>query len=192
MFGKKSNPELNKFAEYLTKGIKNLFGERGEIKFSKDPEIVKKDIIEYQGRMRTDGMEKFNSPTYVSFLNYFANKADMEKKKALGALVLYVEQNFMAPLMKKLKYPAVNDEDEEALKDSCGTLCNLIGGRFKSEISCQGYAELEMSHFYTYRNSASDGVAFCFSEYEKYEISFTIDNEKRVVVEMTMGIVPRR
>ena len=191
IFGPKKNPELKNFADLLCQTVTQLFIDRGDIKFSKEPEIVKKDIIEYQGKMRADGMEKFNSPTYVSTLNYYVNAKDMENNKALGALVVYIEQSFMAILMKKLKYPTVDDENEEALKDSCGTLCNIIGGAFKSAISQKGYRELEMSHFLTYRNTASKGVDFCFSEYDKYELSFVIDNEKRMVLEVSMGIVPK-
>ncbi len=192
LFGKKQNPELDKFGEVLKKSIKALFMERGELKFSQEPEMVRRDILEYEGRMRADGMEKFNGPTYVATLNYYLNTSDMEKSKAVGVLVVYILQSYMAILMKKLKYPKVDDEDEDALKDSCGTLCNIIGGRYKSDISSNGYQELEMSPFATYRNSASDGVAFCFSEYEKVEISFFLDKEKKMVVEVSMGIVPKR
>jgi hypothetical protein len=98
----------------------------------------------------------------------------------------------MAKMMRLLQYPPVDDENETALEDSCGTLCNIIAGRFKSEISKVGYVELEMSHFITSRNNLVSGVSFCFTEFTKYEIVFDIDNAKRLVLETTMGVVPRR
>jgi hypothetical protein len=189
----KQNPELEKFADLLEKGTVALFMERNsELKF-KTPVKNLKTIIEYGGKMRIDGMEKFgNEPTYVSAINYYANKVDMEKKKTLGAVIVYVSQEFMAKMMKIVQYPPVDDENETALEDSCGTLCNIIAGRFKSEISKEGYIELEMSHFVTARNNLVSGVNFCFSEFTKYEIVFDIDGAKRLVLEVTMGVVPRR
>jgi len=142
--------------------------------------------------MRADGMEKFNDPTFVSTVNYYASVKDMEKHSAVGALVVYVEQSYIVTLLKILKYPPVDDEDENAMKDSCGTLCNIFAGHFKSKISSMGFIELEMSPFFNYRNTASAGVEFCFKEYDKYEASFYFDNKKRLVVEMTMGAIPVR
>ncbi len=187
------NKDLEKFANLLIKGMDGLFMERGEIKFTKPAEKVLGAIIEYQGKMQADGMEKYkNEATYVSAVNYYLNAADMAKKKAVGALIVYVEQTYMPKLMKLLKYPPVDDENENALLDSCGTLCNILAGRFKSEIVSGGYIELEMSHFSTFRNSAVPGVDFCASEFDLYTLSFFIENEKRIVIDMSMGIVPAR
>ncbi len=193
MFFGKPNPDLEKFADLLIKGVVALFQERGELTFTNEPQKERKQIIEYEGKMRADGMEKFNNePAYVSVVNYYAGETDMQKKKTLGALVIYVEQAYLAKLMKLLQYPPVDDESEEAMLDSCGTLSNIIAGRFKSEISSGGYIELEMSHFQTYRNSAFAGVAFNRNEYDMYVVSFEIADTKRLVMEMSMGIVPTR
>ncbi len=187
------NPDLEKFANLLIQGMEGLFMERGEIKFTKPPEKIRGTIVEYQGKMQADGMEKFNNePAYVSAVNYYLTAADMAKKKAVGALIVYIEQNYMARLMKNLKYPPVDDESENALLDSCGTLCNILAGRFKSEIASAGYIELEMSPFLTYRNSAVPGVAFCANEFDLYTINFIIDNVKHMVIDMTMGMIPAR
>jgi len=191
--GGAKNQDLEKFADLLLQGTEALFMERGEMKFSKPPEKLAVNIVEYQGKMRCDGMEKFNNePTYVSTVNYYNNAVDMSKNKAVGALVVYIQQAYMARIMKHLKYPAFDDEDENALLDSCGTLCNILAGRFKSEISKAGYIDLEMSHFSTFRNSAVPGCAFSPSEFDAYTINFILENEKRMVLEMTMGVVPRK
>jgi len=184
--------ELEQQAKLLNETIKKLFKERGEIEFAKEPTLAKKNIIEYNGRMRADGMEKFNNPTYVSFVNFYIDTKSMEKHSALGALVIYVEQSYVVPLVKKLKYPPIDDEDENAMKDGCGALCNIIAGAYKSALVTGGFAELEMSHFSNYRNTAANGIEFCFKEWDKYEISYYLDNEKRLVVELTMGVVPKR
>lgn len=187
------NKELEKFATLLIKGVEDLFAERSDVKFTKEAEKIKGNIVEYNGKMQADGMEKFmNEPTYVSAINFYLNAADMAKKKAVGAFIVYVEQAYMAKIMKFLKYPPVDDESENALLDSCGTLCNILAGRFKSEIAKNGYIELEMSPFSTFRNSAVPGVDFCFAEYEYYTINFFLENDKHMVIDMTIGVVPKR
>ncbi len=187
------NKELEKFADILISSMELIFMERGEIKFTKPPEKIRDVIIEYQKKIQADGMEKFkNQATYVSAINFYLNAADMAKKKAVGALIVYVEQSYMPRIMKNLKYPPIDDENENALLDSCGTLCNILAGRFKSEIVAGGFIELEMSHFSTFRNNAVPGVDFCFDEVDFYTVNLFIENEKRVVLDLTMGNVPKR
>lgn len=189
----KQNADLEKFAVFLKEGTIALFMERGELSFSKPPVMERKTIIEYQGRMRADGMEKFdNQPTYVSCVNFYASNMDMQKKKTLGAMIVYVQQTYLSKLMRMLQYPTVDEDDEKAMLDSCGTLSNIVAGRFKSEVSKAGYVELEMSHFSNYRNSALDGVSFSPSEYDKFEIKFDLENATRLILEVSMGAVPRR
>ncbi len=189
----KQNTDLENFAKLLVAGTTKLFEERGGVTFAKAPTLALKGIIEYQGRMRVDGMEKFNNePAIGSTVNFFANAQEMAKNKTLGALVVLVDQGYLPRLMKTLQYPAFDDEDENALMDSCGTLCNIIAGKFKSEILAAGYIDLEMSAFNNFRNNPITGIDFCFAEYSKYEISFLLDNEKHLVLEITMGTVPRK
>jgi len=192
MFFPKQNKEIDRFADLLISGTVAVCHER-ELNFTKTPVKERKQIIEYEGRLRADGMEKFNNePTYVSAINFYASALDMEKRRTLGVIITYVEQNYIATMMRLLKYPPIDDESDRAMLDSCGTLCNIVSGRFKSEIAKAGYIELEMSHFITYRNSAVVGIEFCPTEFFMYRTDFEIDGKKRLVIEMSMGHVPRR
>ncbi len=190
-FGAKTNPDLEQFAKALSQSVTKMFLERNNIKFSQEPTLESKTIVEYNGMMRADGMEKFNEPAFISYINYYNSKADMEKNKAIGAIIVYIQQSYVAALLKLLKYPLADDEDMEAMADCCGTLCNIIAGAFKTEISKMGRIELEMSHFTSYRNHAVIGVPFNFSERDRYELTFFIKDEKRLVVDVSMGIVPK-
>jgi hypothetical protein len=190
-FGGKANPNLEQFAKTLSKSVEQLFLERNAIKFSQPAILERKNIIEYNGKMRAEGMEKFNDPTFISAINYYLTKNDMDKNKAIGAVITYIEQAYVTTLLKQLKYPLADDEDLDALADCCGTLCNIIAGAFKTGISKMGYKELEMSHFKSYRNLIVSGVDFCYNEREKYELSFFLKDQKRLVIEMTMGILPK-
>jgi len=191
-FGKR-NPELEKFAEILSRSSVALFNERGDIKFSSPPQLTRKNIIEYQGKIRANGIERFNGEvTYVSAVNFYKDVAALEKKNTLGALIIYVEKEYLPKLMKLLRYPPIDDEIEQAMLDSIGTLCNIAAGRFKSEIKSAGYVDLEISHFINYRNSAAVGIDFSSNEYDYYEIDCYIDGHRRICFDMTMGIVPKR
>lgn len=191
-FFSSENKELDKFAEILSQSVVALFKERGDIKFSKVPDLKRKQIIENEGRIRANGIERFGGEvTYVSAVNFFTNTAALEKNKPVGALILYVEKAYLPKLMKLFQYPPIDDEIEQALLDSIGTLCNIISGRFKSEIKAAGYIDLEMSHFINYRNNACTGILFCPSEYDYYEIDCFINGECQVSLDMTMGKVSR-
>ena len=116
-FGAKQNQNLEEFANALAKCVSDMFLERNNIKFSEPPKLEKKSIIEYNGRMRAEGMEKFNDPTFISAINYYLNAQEMEKKKAIGTIVTYIEQKYVVQLLKLLKYPPVDDEDLDAYFD---------------------------------------------------------------------------
>ncbi|OGX05859.1 MAG: hypothetical protein A2Z88_01160 [Omnitrophica WOR_2 bacterium GWA2_47_8] len=194
MFAKAQNKELETFAQILSQSVIALFQERGQASFSQPPKLEQKNIYEYEGRMRVDGMEKFNNEaTYISAVNYYLNAADMAKHKAIGVVVVYVPQDYLAKMMKTLQYPLFDDDNDDALRDSCGTLCNIIAGRFKSDMKAAGYQELEMSPFINFRNSSFSGVEFCGSEFQKYDLNFFLENnQKKMVIELSIGIVPKR
>jgi len=187
------NKDLAHHAELLKKGVIALFKERGDVVFSSPPELIHKQIIEFDGKIRADGIDKFNNEVaYVSAVNFYANQLEMEKGKTLGALITYVEKEYLSKLMKMLQYPPIDDDNEQALLDSIGTLCNIVSGRFKSEIKAAGYTDLEMSHFINYRNSAVVGINFSPKEYYYYELNCEIDGVRRLIIDMTMGVVPKR
>ncbi len=183
--------ELFNLAINLAGVVKNMFKKRGELALSCEPVIEKKDIVEFMHRMRVFGMEKFETPTFISSVNYYKSVKDLEEHKALGTVIVYVEQEFVGKLLRYLQYPIIDEDDEDELKDACGTLCNVIAGQFKAEVAKLGYIELQMSHFSSYRNSAFLGVEFASQQREKYEISFFLQDKKRLVIELTMGNIPK-
>jgi len=54
-----------------------------------------------------------------------------------------------------------------------------------------GYEELFMSSFTSYKNSVLDGVIYEPSQTEKYEISFEVRGIRRIIIDYTMGNIPR-
>ena len=121
----------------------------------------------------------------------FSNTKEMKKSAVWGLLVIYVEQDYVEKFIGLLQYPDVDEENWDDMKDACGAICNLIAGQFRIDFTAQGYPNMEMSHFSSYRNTSLAGVHFYNKVREKYELSFYIKGEKRLVVELTMGPVPK-
>lgn len=181
--------QLYTLAVILSGSIRKLFEGRG-LRFSSNPTIKKKPIVEFMRRMRVFGMEKFNNPAFVATINYYLSTKEMGKNAVWGLIAIYVEQDYLDKMVDDLQYPNVDEENIEDMKDACGAICNLIGGQFKIDLTKLGYINLEMSHFSSYRNSSLSGVEFYNKVREKYEIDFYIKGEKRLVAEITMGPVP--
>lgn len=172
--------------------IEDILGKMSGVAPTEPPQVRTLDIIEYDGRMRVTGMEKFNAPSYVSVVNYYLNPADLERHKAKGALVVFVDAENAGKLFKSLGFFVPDDEDEVSMMDACGELCNLLGGSFKNEISNLGYLDMSMSAPNNYRNTVMQGVEFSQDQTSKQEFSFFYWKRKAIVVEVTMAGVPQK
>lgn len=190
-FNKPNEPEAFRVQAFLlAEVVKRILKKRAEVDLSSKPVLRTKPITEFMRRMRVNSFDKFEGTTYISTVNFYFNENDMENHKALGAIVLYVPEDYIVKLLQKLNYPITDEEDQDALEDGCGTFCNLIAGNFKSGLLQLGYAELEMSHFSSFRNEILNGVEYHYPyEKEKYEISFEIGGQKSIVAELTLGPV---
>jgi len=184
--------QLETLAKALQKGISSLIRERSDGALTVKATMERKRINEFMRKMRVDSIDKFVEPAFVSTVNYYLTEQDMIRKKTLGALVIYVEEHYVPILLRSLKYPTVDSQNDDALKDACGTLVNIMAGRFKNEMLALGFTDLEMSPFSNYRKSALMGVDFDHKQTDKYDITFFINENKRLVVELTMGPVPKK
>lgn len=168
----------------LTAAVKKIFFEKSEKTFSNEPVVEKKLVTQFLHRMRTDGMEKFNSTTVFSAVEFVLNKEGMEKHDCLITLVIYLEKTFLPEFLRLMQYPYIESDDESEIKDGCGTLVNLIAGQYKREMATLGYKDLMMTPFHSYINSATDGIEIPKGSTEKYEIGFEVEGDKRLVVEL--------
>ncbi len=182
-----NSEELFTMSLALTAAVKKTFFEKSEMKFSSEPLIEKNLIVQFMHRMRVDAMEKFNVTTIFSVVHFYQNVEAMQYGKVSGALAVYIEKKFVPEILRMLKYPYIDYDDDNEVKEGCGAIVNLLAGQFKKEISVLGYRDLEMSHFTSYVNTFADGIEFPAGQKYKYEISFEIDDKKRMVVEMIMG-----
>lgn len=154
------------------------------------PESKEIDILEYEGRMRVVGMEKFNAPSFIATVNYYLTEKDSESHKAKGAMVVYVDSENAGKFFKTLGFTVPDDEDDESMMNACGELCNLLGGGFKNELSGLGYADMYMSSPSSYKNSVTEGIEYSQDQNKKYELSFYYWKRRALIIEVTMGVIP--
>lgn len=157
------------------------------------PDPLIKPIIEFRRRMRVSSIDKFESTTYISSINFFVNDAAMQDKKALGAVIILLEEKGLLFLLRKMDYPMEDNDDPEELKDACGTLCNLICGSFKSGLSQLDYEDVTMSHFSSYQNEAPFGIDYDLNEQFYCEMTFGVEDfPKLLIVQYTMAPIPKK
>lgn len=172
--------------------MEDILGKMSGVAATDQPQVRTIDIIEYEGRMRVTGMEKFNAPSYVSVINYYLNQADLEKHRAKGSMVVFVDAENAGKLFKSLGFYVSDDEDEASMMDACGELCNLLGGSFKNELSNMGFVDMSMSAPSNYRNTVMQGVEYSQDQQTKQEFSFFYWKRKAIVVEVTMANIPEK
>jgi CheY-like chemotaxis protein len=176
----------------LSAAVKKIFYEKSEMTFTNEPNVEKKPVTQFVHKMRVDAMEKFNATTVFSTIRFAASQQEMEKGKFLITLMVYLENKYLPEFMRLMQYPYIDSDDEDEVRDGCGTLTNLIAGQYKREIGVLGYKDIMMSPFESYVNTVGDGVAIPYGVTEKYEISFDVEETKRLVVEMvTLSTLPR-
>ena len=182
--------DLFTMALALSAAVKKVFFEKSEQKFSAEPHLEKRTIIQFVNRMRIDAMEKFNKTTFLSAVHYYKDAETRQKEEPIGLIVVYIERTFVPEMLRLFKYPYIDYDNDEEVLDGIGAISNLIAGSFKTELGRLGYIDLEMSHFRSAINSVLDGLEYCKNQTEKYEINLEIDGKKRMVVEMVMDPLP--
>ena len=178
-------------AKLMAEVVKRILKKRATLELSAQPIFELKPVTEFMKRMRVTALGRFEGTTYISTITFFVNDEDMADDNPIGVLVLYIPEEYIVKLLQKLNYPIVDEDDQAALEDACGTFCNLLAGNFKSGLIQLGYIELAMSHFSCYHNEIVNGVKFYPYQNQKYEISFDIGGKKRIMVDLVMGPVPK-
>lgn len=188
---KKKPDEFYLQSMMLAEVIKRILDRKASIYLSRVADFNLKPIIDFKNRMRVSGIEKFDGVTYVSVVYFFLNEDDMKENRPIGTLIIYMENDYIEELLRKLDYPKIDEDNQDEVEDACGTICNLIAGNFKAGLTQLGYQELLMSHFMSYRTEVINGVYYDRNQKQKYEITFEIRNQKRIVAELVMGKIPK-
>ena len=187
--GKKIDPQI---VTMLMGVIEQALSKMSGIAPSEPAQTKEIELVEYEGRMRALGTEKFNAPAFISVVNYYLTPGDMERHKAKGALVLYLDFENAGKLLKGLGIAIPDDEDDMSMVNACGKLCDGWSSAFKKELVGLGYADLVMSSPCNYKNSVLEGVEYSADQKTKHECSFFYWKRKAIVVELTLAAIPQK
>jgi len=185
MSAKETNKE--KIVKTLISSIQETFKKMSTVAFTKEPDFIERDIIEYSSRMRVCGLEKFNGPCLIGVINYYLNPKEQEVKNPCGALILYVEEENAAKMFKSLGYTVKDDDDEELILDYVGEFGNVIAEKFKNDLMAIGYSDIVFSPCEQFMNDIPEGVAFDYKEAKYHEASFHLWKNKILVTDVTFG-----
>ena len=177
----------SRIASALLDVVKKIIAQHENLVFSKDPEIVERDIIEYDSRLRISGMEKFNAPCYICLGGIYRSQQDLEAHNAIGAIILYLEEMNAERLFKGLGFHGFHDDNEEEMLDKGAEFLNLIIEQFKPELSNLGYKNIVLSSILKHRNNIPEGVEFHYDEYKMHQLSFYLWKEKIFAIDITLA-----
>lgn len=153
--------------------------------YTSDPATVAKDIIEYNSRLRTPGLSKFNEPSLVASVSFYSSEQAEKSGDANGSLVFYIEESSAAKFLKALGHKGFSDDDEAVMLEKCGEFCHLVAEEFKKNLADMGAGTLVLSKPVSGRNEITGGVPFDYSEYKYLEFSFFLWKQKTLVFDLT-------
>lgn len=160
----------------------------GDFTFTHPTEVKIKDIIEYESRLRVSPLEKFNATCYISVLNFYASSQDLAKKKTLGALIVYMEEESIGKILKKFTNRRFDEDDEGQVMEQCNELMHKFSASLASSLSALGHTNIVFSEPKHFRNAVADGIEFNYDERKLYEASFFIWKKKVAVCELTVPV----
>lgn len=172
--------------------IEELITTQGGLIPTKPFDTAVKPIEEYEGRMRVNATDKFDSAVYIAASNFYLNKGDMQAHRARGAVIFYVDTEVADKIFKAAGFQVPYDEDDESMMTICGDLCQSMANALKDRLAAAGYTSLEVSPPAVYKNTIAEGVEFSKEQDEKQELSFYFLKQKALAIDWTMAPIPKK
>jgi hypothetical protein len=171
--------------------IPKVFQANFGFSFVDNPTFVRKEVIEYQSRMRVFGLEKFNGPCYISSISLYLTERHLQKQKPCGTVVVYVEPEYAVRFLAALGFKNQGEDEEDptfeaTIIDNCGEIANLIVGSYKNELANLGMKNLVISAPLSRKDSIEEGVEFPYSQYYYHELKYTHKKTTVLVVDCVM------
>lgn len=191
----KKNPELEKYASTLAQSAEKILRETNVTADGyqeKPPQSRTKAIIDFEGKLRSAGLDLFNGATYISMLSFYMSAKARESHDACGTLVQYLKFADSEPFLKGIGYREADEEDEPKMMAICGKFCQKVAKEFLGDLSRQGFPEMISSEPDNYLNSSPVGIDFPKDQYDQVEITFTTKGKKALIYELTMMVLPKK
>jgi hypothetical protein len=175
----------------MIKVVDPIFAGMPGIVATEAPKIIEKDILEYDGRMKVSGLEKFQSVNFISVVHFYSNQAEQKQNKPKGAMVLYVEFENAAKLYKALGLSVPDDEDDASMMNACGMMAKQISEAFNKALADSGQGSMILSEPDNYKNNIMQGVPYSRDQKKMLEFDFFYWKKKAIVIDLTL-LTPMR
>lgn len=143
-----------------------------------DPVIVESEIIEYQGRLRVIGVDKFKAPCYIVASSFYNDETNKENEKnACGTLIICIKEDQAIRLLNGLGQSDFDEDDPEAMMTECDALLDNYAKKLLSALSRSGYKSLIRADSVRDKNSIPEGVDFPSKQYHFVEVQFELWRE---------------
>ena len=185
-----ASEKMDDLAEAVSSALKDVIEgilKKSEINLTQNTEIIQREVIEYNSRMRIVGMEKFNGPCYVCGLSFYKSPENQQKKVAQGAFAFYVNVDCVESLLKKFGHRGFDEEDDEFILDQLGSLTRSMAEAFAVELKNIGYDDLTISEPHKFKNNIPEGLNFPYSFYNYQELAFYAWDKKAMVANVIMA-----
>ena len=149
------------------------------IVLSEKPIIQRKQIIDWQGRMR---VIKPVDCAYVAIITLRRQKAQVFHFSVHGFIIIYIPEDTAGIILKALGM--TGPLAEEDIRDGCGEFLNIIAGLFKRYMVGMGYEELEISTPHSFSFHVDELVDY--RDNSKFEIVFNHEEMKFLHVDVAV------
>ncbi len=185
------NTQLEEAANLLKGSIRKIFEKEGLFPFDGDPKLEKRDIIEYERRMRASSVDKFNAPAYTAAANFYRTAGDRQGRNAAGVVILSLKEG-SEPVIKRAGIRNFDEDDYEVVSEKCGELCEKFAKEFLNALAAAGFPQLIVSEAVHHRNNIPGGVEFSYDQYEEYQLVFHLKALPVMVVDISLAQLPKQ
>ncbi|MBP9855548.1 MAG: hypothetical protein KBD53_11835 [Candidatus Omnitrophica bacterium] len=173
-------------ADALKNFLESTLKAKCNLEFSSPAQLSEREIIEYNSRIRVDGLEKFNGPCYVFGMNYYSSEANQKKDEAAGTLIMFIEEECVERFLKSLGHRGFDEDDQTFVLDKLGEFCKTMAQEFSQNLQSLGYSGLIVSDVSKGKNNLADGLSFPYDRYNYQEIAISIWKKKAMVADIIM------
>jgi hypothetical protein len=181
-----NNTEL--LSNLILTSSKRVFLKESSVSFSSEPQVEQKEIIEYGGRMRISGLEKFNDACFISATQFYKTEEDLSEKSAIGAMVIYIKGDVADKVFRSFGVKKFDEVDQDSMLEISSEISKKFTTHFLKELQTSGQGSFISSEPIGYVSNALEGVSFSYDETKYCEASFHLFKEKAVVIDVTFAL----
>lgn len=148
--------------------------------FNEKPVIERKQVIDWQGRMR---IVKPPDCAFVSLITLRRQKARIWHFSVHGFIVIYIPEDTAYTILRC--YGIVGEMKESDVRDGCGEFLNNIAGLFKRTMVSLGYEELEISTPHNFGFHVDELIDY--RENFKFEVIFNHEEKKFLHIDIALS-----